>query len=533
MLPVVISVREVALTSDQLLENRWVTLHLRERFLAGQGAVAANATIRTPEGRPEMLLSGIPPEPTEQGTEASGLALLRPQVFISGTAQQYAIITPGDSAFLSPEGRLGQPGIDFASPEDRLGQPGIDFPRGISLGSWVRRIALAWWFRELNLLVSSEITGESRFVFRRRAVERVTTLAPFLQVLDTPYPVVYEGRIVWIVEGFTSSATLPLASPVSGTFGRARYLRNSVKATVDAVTGEVVLYRTSTDDPIVDAYSRAFPTLFKPLAEMPAGLLSHIRYPPELLSAQARVLTRYHQESPAVFYGQQDVWSIAQEQSRNDILIEYPPTYGLYRLPGDSEEGFHLTTVFVPEERPNLTAVLVARSDPDRFGELLLLDVPVEDQVPGPRQVEALVDQDPDISQQLSLWRQGGSQVWLGHLHVIPVGDRFLYMEPVFLAASDDAIPALTRFIVSDGRRVAMRDGLIEAVNALWGGVTSPELRNTVVTGLEGDEPSGSGVAAALALLQEAESLLRQGDWAGYGAALDRLRILLERLASG
>jgi hypothetical protein len=502
VLPVALAVREVA--PDQITESTWVTEHLRERFLAGQGAAAADATTRTPEGRPEMLLSGIPPEVTARGAAASGLALTRPQVFISGAPQDYAVITPADSAFESPE---GGPGV-----------PGVDYPRGISIGSALRRIALAWRFRELNLLVSTEVTDQSRLVFRRQAVERVLTLAPFLRALEGAYPIVHDGRVVWMVEGFTLSSTYPLASALGAgaSLGRTRYVRNSVKATVDAVTGEVVLYRTDDSDPIIDAYSRAFPSLFRPLAEMPEGLLEHIRYPAILLDAQARVLAQYHQETAAVFYGQQDVWSLAQEQSRNDLLGEYPPAYGLYRLPGDEEEGFHLTTVFVPKDRPNLTALLVARSDPERYGELLLLDIPVESQVPGPRQVEALVDQDPDISQQLSLWRQGGSQVWLGHLHVIPVGDRFLYMEPVFLAASGDAIPELRRFVVSDGRRVAMRDGLGAAVAALWGGEL-PGGGDLLPT--EGTDPGTPAIAGSV---DDALSLLE-----------DRLRILLERLAGG
>ena len=401
-------------------------------------------------------------------------------------------------------------------------------------------MALAWQFSDLNLLVSSELNAETRFVYRRNAVDRVVTLAPFLSVLDAPYPVISDGRIVWVLEGFTLSSTFPLASPLDATsgLGTTRYIRNSVKATVDAVTGEVVLYRMEGEDPIIDAYSRAFPGLFRGISEMPAALRDHIRYPSFLLEAQARVLVRYHQESPAVFYGQQDLWSLAQELSQDENPTEYRAEYGYYRLPGDEEEGFHLTTVFVPQDRPNLTAILVARSDWDRYGELLLLDVPAEAQVPGPRQVEALLEQDPIISPEFTLWRQSGSQVWLGHLHVIPVGDQVLYMEPVFLAASDEAIPQLERFVVSDGRRIAMRDGLVEAVAALWGGggldlTALGELEPAGDPGVGPATVPGAEVRRARDLLREAEALLREGDFAGYGRALDELRALLDRLAGG
>ena len=170
-----------------------------------------------------------------------------------------------------------------------------------------------------------------------------------------------------------------------------------------------------------------------------------------MLSLQARVLYQYHQETSRLFHGQQDVWTLPQELAQGTTPVPYQPEYGLYRLPGEEESDFLLTSVFVPRGRQNLTAILTASSDPDRYGELVLFDVPVEDQVPGPRQVEALIEQDPVISQQFSLWRTGGSQVWTGHLHLVPVGRTLLYMEPVFLAAEEDAIPDLTRFVVSDG----------------------------------------------------------------------------------
>ena len=250
-----------------------------------------------------------------------------------------------------------------------------------------------------------------------------------------------------------------------------------------------------------------------------------------LLELQADVLRQYHQETAPLFHGQQDVWAPPQELSQGPRPIPYRPEYGYFALPGDDEPSFLLSTVFVPAGRQNLTAFLAARSDPDRYGDLILYDIPVEDQVPGPRQVEALVEQDPVISQEFSLWRQGGSQVWSGHLHVIPVGETLLYVEPVFLAAEADAIPELRRFVVSDGRRVSMMPTLVEAVQELVGDaqMAGVERAPLVLEDPQGDTSTWS--REALDRLEEAERRLRLGDYRGFGEALEELRAVLERVS--
>lgn len=521
VIPVAVSVREI--DPGGIGDPNWQNLHLRTLYQAGMGAVVSAVNRRTPEGRPHMFISGIPPVSAgdPDGPQALGpgglqpLALDDPSVYFGSSGQLYAVVSP--DSILALGGDLS------------------NLPKGISLGGLLRKVAFAWRFRDANLLFASEVSPESQLVFRRSVLERAGAIAPFLRFVEDPYPVIQDGRIVWIMEGFTSTRSFPLAAPqdLPGV-GSVTYLRNSVKVTVDAVTGDIRFYRTKTQDPLLDAWSRVFPGILLPFEEMPAELQAHIRYPRSLLGVQAGVLLQYHQETAPLFHGQQDVWALPQELAQGSRPVAYVPEYGLYRLPGDDEPEFLLTTVFVPAGRQNLTAILVARCDPEAYGELVLLHIAVEEQVPGPRQVEALVEQDPVISQQFSLWRQGGSQVWSGHLHIVPVGQTLLYLEPIFLAAEADAIPELRRFVVSDGRRVAMEPTLEEAIASLavaWGGEvrapsTEGDLEETPIL------PTG-WPREALDLLDQAESRLREGDWAGFGAALDELRSVLRNASGG
>ncbi|HZD03957.1 MAG TPA: UPF0182 family protein, partial [Longimicrobiales bacterium] len=541
---VAISVREV--DPSGMDDPNWQNLHIRERYIAGMGAVVAAATERTAEGSPPMYLWSIPPQFAGGPDVPPGLWLTRPSVYVGSRPQRYAVINPrpvldvGPGEGLDPTSSSGAPGgrrgaDRVASGQDRERQPGVDFPRGIVLDSFLHTLALAWYERDPNLLFASEVTDSSHFVMRRQVRERVSAIAPFLLFPEEPYPVIYEGKIVWILEGFTATSGFPLSRHQSlGPGARASWVRNSVKVTVDALTGEVRFYALPEGDPLLEAYARAFPGLLTPLAGMPADLQAHLRYSRAYLNLQAQVLEQYHQNSAPVFHGQQDVWATPRELSRNTSPIPYRPEFGLYRLPGEDRASFHLTTVFVPRGRQNLTAFLAARLDEEGRRRLRLLDIPVADQAPGPRQVEALVEQDPTISQQFSLWRTGGSQVWTGHLHLVPVGERILYVEPIFLAAEADAIPELRRFVASDGRRVAMEPTLGATIGVLTGEAVAGEVEETEPSGAVdlGGEPS-RWPAGALDLLDQAESRLKAGDWEGFGQALEALRRFLEAAGAG
>ncbi|MEZ4414717.1 MAG: UPF0182 family protein [Gemmatimonadota bacterium] len=513
--PTAVSVREI--DASRIPDPNWQNLHLRERFVRGMGAVVAQASGAPVDFGPRLLLSGIPPRPAAQAPEA--LALDRSAIFFGSRQQPYAIVTPSDSAFLAPDSTRGLEAIDY--------------PRGIQLHSWLRTLLLSWRFRDANLLFAGEVGDSSRFVFRREVRERATAIAPFLRYPSAPVPVLHEGRVLWMLEGYTQSREFPLSRAYAFEERRpVRYVRNSVKATVDAISGEVRFYVADPADPIIAAYRRVFPDLFSSLDDMPDGLRAHLRYPRELLQLQAQVLYRYHQETPAQFHAQQDVWAGAQQLTEGAAPTPYVPEYGWYRLPGEEQEEFLLTTALVPTGRQNLAALLVARSDPGVYGELRLIETPVGTEVPGPEMVEARVEQDPVISQQFSLWRQGGSQVWLGHLHIVPVAGSLLYAEALYLAAEAGAIPELRRFVVSDGQRVAMEPTLADAISALSG-------RSLAAAGSAGPPASGEPAAEAripqraLEILDEAERLLRSGDYAGFGQQMQRLREVLQSARVG
>ncbi|HSG48269.1 MAG TPA: UPF0182 family protein, partial [Longimicrobiales bacterium] len=325
--PVAIAVREVDPTGID--DPNWQNLHLRERFVVGNGVVAVAATERTSDWGPRYHISGIPPE-FDSGAP-DGLTVERSSIFFASRSQAYALVNPTDTTFLAPD---GSPGV-----------AGTDFPKGIRMGTLLRKLAVAWHLQEANVLFAGEVAEDSRLVLHRSVLERVQRVAPFLRYPETPYPVVHEGRVVWMVEGFTGTRYFPLARPFEFEFRRpVAYARNSVKVTVDAVTGEMSFYTLPQSDPLLDGWRAAYPGLFKPLEEMPAGLRRHLRYPQALLGLQAQVLLQYHQETAQTFFEQEEQWALSQELGQNTSPIPYRPEYAIVQFPGDEEPHFQIST---------------------------------------------------------------------------------------------------------------------------------------------------------------------------------------------
>ncbi|SVC38363.1 uncharacterized protein METZ01_LOCUS291217, partial [marine metagenome] len=335
VIPVALSVREILPNGIQ--DRNWQNVHIREEYIHGNGIVASLASNRTSEGRPPMLISGIPPDVQENPGAPSTLLVNQPSVYVGSNLQDYAIVNQPLSI-------------------DKRRIRSMFKSRGIPIDSQLRTLVAAWYFQDTNLLFSADLVDTSELLFKRDVVERVRAIAgSLLHFPEDPYPVVYEGGVMWILEGFTITSAFPLSrlTEFGGTRG-VRYVRNSVKATVDAESGETVFYVVDTDDPLINLYDRAFPGMFLEFENMPNELKEHVRYSTSMLDLQARVLNQYHQETASLFHGQQDVWTLPQELSQNSSTVPYRSEYGIYKLPGEADKSFLLTTAFVPRGRQNL-----------------------------------------------------------------------------------------------------------------------------------------------------------------------------------
>lgn len=503
---VALGVREFQPEGLEEGSRTWQSLRLNPAYIRGLGVVAAPAHPDPQSGgAPELWIRNVNPVVTDPGAPAA-IRLERPSIFFGETMDEYVIVIPGrDSAF--------------------TGEAGVDFPRGVPLSSFFRVLAFAWRFGDETLLFSGEVTRESRMVFRRSLGERVEELVPFLMWDADPMPVVVDGRVVWIMDGYTTSSSFPLSRAVPLGRRQVRYFRPSVKATVDAITGEVRFYAVG-EDPLLQTYRRVFENVILPLDSMPAELRRHLVYPELALQVQAEILMEYHLQRAERFYAGQDVWQRPQESAPNGGLREVGPVYGMLPLPLDGRVEFLGAMPFIARGRQNMTALLVVRNDALDYGRLILYEFPRDQQIPGTGQVQAVIEQDPMIAPELSLLRQRGSGVNMGRVRIVPMDSSVLYVQPLFLSAEENPIPELWRVVVSDGRRVRMARTLRDAMATLDLPMDDPE----------GDGPAGQPIQIvaewprqALDLLETAERRLREGDWAGYGQALEELRGVLER----
>lgn len=516
---VAIGVREVRREGMSASARTWSNLRLNPVYTRGLGAVVAPAT-GTNRGEPVYWLSDL--APVQRHPQAPPeLELTEPSIYFGETTRGYAVV--GHSATFSAQ-RLEADGRPPSAPR-------VD--TGVQLASFARVLAFAWRFGDQNLLFARELTDTSRLIFRRAVHERVSTLAPFLLWDPDPHPMILDGRVVWMLDGYSASAGFPLSRPFTiADVGTLRYVRSSVKATVDAVTGEVAMYAVPDADPITRTYRRIFPGLLRDWNEMPDDVRAQLRYPGLLFRLQADVLEEYHLDNPRAFYAGQDVWQLPQEISPQ-ARVRFRPGFVMAPLPGSAETEFLLMHSFIAYGRQNLTALLVARSDPPHYGELMLLEMPRDDQIKGPAQVQSIIEQDPVTSRELSLWRQRGSNVEMGRLRIIPTENSILYIEPLFLSAQQSGIPQLQRVIVSDGTAVAMADDLPSAMAALHGDAPPRQREPQAAATEPGAQPRPAGIWSqrALDLMREADASLRNGDFAAFGAAWARLRALLEERA--
>jgi uncharacterized membrane protein (UPF0182 family) len=451
---VMLATREVS--ADLPAKARtWVNYNLQ--FTHGEGVVMNFVSDITPGGFPEYLIENVPPE------SSHGLNITQPAIYYGEAMPGSRIVATGVKEFDYPKGNQNV----YAS----YGGKG-----GIPLDGFGKRLLFAWTQADINILLTSYLKPESRIQIWRNVQERVSQIAPFLNLDADPYAVVSEGKLYWIQDAYTISDHFPYSGPYTEGLGIGlNYIRNSVKAVVDMYDGTVSFYVMDPDDPVLAVYRRAFPGVFKDLNELSPDLKLHLRYPQDLFGIQAAQYQSFHMTDPQVFYNREDLWVPPQEKYAGKVA-PMEPYYILMKLPGSDQLEYLLISPFTPQNRDNMIAWLAARCDFPDYGKMLFYELPKEKLIYGPNQVSAMIDQNTTISQQLTLWDQKGSGVVRGKLVVIPIENSFLYVVPLYLKAEGTNFPQLKRVIVATGNKVVMEPTLDEALSALFG---SPGVRQS------------------------------------------------------
>ena len=500
------------LNPDKVAENSptWVAQKLQ--YTHGYGVVAARANEATNQGDPVLTLQDIPPAGVPPVTQAG--------IYFGRHTSNYVLTDSKQAEF------------DYPFATDQYTQ--WKGHTGVPLSSTLRSLAFAIRLGDINLLISPQLTSQTQVLFNRAVQDRVAALAPFLQFDQDPYVVVVNGRVYWILDGFTVTDHYPyseMAPDDGGPLVGVNYARNSVKVVVDAYEGTTTFYQIDTKDAIANTYASIFPGLFKPFSAMPAGLQAHIRYPRDLFNRQAERFTYFHMTDPTVFYLRSDLWNIAKEnlaQAGGPSPIR--PFYVISRLPGEPKEEFLTILPYTPNGKTNMIAYLAARSDQPDYGTLFDFRFPKDSLVTGPQQVEANIDQAPVIKSQFALLNAPGSQVIRGNLLVLPIETSLLYIEPVYLQATNVAKPQLKKVIAATGQNVAMEDTLDKALASLLGTAAPSN-----PSGPTGPAPSGTVaqlIAQAKTHYDLAQAALRNSDLATYAKEIQMVGNILNQLAA-
>ena len=512
---VMLSARE--LNSESLPSRSWINEHLT--FTHGYGLTLGPVNEVTEEGLPVLFIKNLPPESSVdlEVTEPSIYfgELSNDHVFVGTRAREFHYPRGDDNVFKSYDGR-----------------------GGVALGSILRRLMFASRFRSFKVLLSEDLSAESRVIFNRRIAGRVTAIAPFLTYDRDPYLVIADGRLFWIQDAYTLTGQYPYSTRAEGGFN---YIRNSVKVVVDAYHGTTTFYLAEPSDPLALTIGKIFPGLLKPLAEMPAPLRQHIRYPEGIFRVQSSMYATYHMTNPAVFYNKEDQWEVPSiETGRTSAPMD--PYYTIMRLPKERDAEFVQMLPFTPRRKDNLAAWMVARSDLEHYGKMLVFQFPKQKVVFGPRQIVARINQDQLISPQITLWNQQGSEVIQGTLLVIPLEESLLYVRPLYLRSAGGRIPELKRVIVAYQNQIVMDETLDAALEKIFsrgaaGRAAAADAQQTLSAGppiaaLTGAESTSALAALARQHYDRAIEAQRSGNWAQYGEEIRQLGAVLSKMSA-
>jgi uncharacterized membrane protein (UPF0182 family) len=537
---VVVAVRELNIEGNP--SRNWINDHLV--YTHGFGFVAAYGNERDADGKPSFTVGDLPPTGT--------LGKFEPRVYFGENVPDYSII--GGVKTDTP--------VEFDYPDDASpnGQKNYTYSGsgGVPVGSLLNKVVFALKYQEQRILLSSLINKDSKILFERNPRDRVAKVAPWLTLDGDPYPALVDGKILWIVDGYTTSAGYPYSRQTSLSNATAdalttnsasvaaqgnqtvNYIRNSVKATVDAYNGTVTLYQWDEKDPVLKTWSKAFPGAITPKSEISKDLLDHIRYPEDLFRVQRDILSSYHVKTAAAFYGGQDFWRVPRDPSTfGGNASAQPPYYLTLQMPGAKTPTFSLTTPFVPRGgRENLSAFAVVNSDPGPdYGKISVLQLPRNTNIAGPSQVASNFEAKPEVANSLSLLRRGGSDVVLGNLLTLPVGGGLLYVQPVYVKATSNtsAYPLLQKVLVSFGDQIGYDDTLKGALDQVFGGnsgTTSGSTTTNSSTGVTSNSSLANSLASAKKAYADGLAALARGDFAEYDKAQKRLKSALDAAIS-
>jgi uncharacterized protein len=496
------------LDQNQITENAktWVNLHMV--YTHGFGVVMSPVNEITKQGLPNYLIKDIPPIYT---VEEENLKISKPQIYYGEKDNNFVLVNTKTNEFDYPKGNTNEY-INY------------DGKGGITLNSFFKKVLMAIKFGDIKILLSSDISEESKIMFTRHITERVSKITPFIQLDEDPYLVIDNNRLLWIIDGYTSSGNYPYSEK----FGRINYIRNSVKIVVDAYDGSVTYYMMDINDPIMKTYSNIFPNQFKLFEDMPESVKKHIRYPVDLFKIQSKIYSTYHMDDVKVFYNKEDAWQIPFEVYGVGQKVQVEPYYIIIKLPNEEKEEFVLMTSFTPIKKDNMVAWMAARSDNGNYGKLILYKFQKDKLIYGPLQIEAKIDQDSEISKQLTLWSQQGSSVTRGNLLIIPINDSILYIEPLYIQAETGQLPELKRVLVSDGESVVMEENLVLSLEALFGKSKKVVEKNENIDSVKSENTLIEEAQIYYDLIEES---MKEGDWSGIGDNLGKLGNVLEGLS--
>ena len=503
------------LNSGSLPNRSWINERLQ--YTHGFGVALGPVNQVTQEGLPMLFIQDLPPR------SETDLTVTQPSIYFGELSNDYVLVNTRTDEFHYPQG------------DDNVSVR-YDGSGGVELGNLFRRLLFSLRFRSYEILVSGQLSAESRLIYHRNIADRVATIAPFLRYDSDPYLVIADGRLFWIRDAYTVSGNYPYATPVGDGIN---YIRNSVKVVIDAYNGTTTFYLAQPDDPLAATLGKVFPDLLQPLDAMPETLRSHVRYPEGIFALQTAMYSTYHMTNPAVFYNREDEWEVPVIDSE-----QMEPYYTIMRLPGEQRAEFIQMLPFTPRGKNNLAAWMVARSDGEHYGKMLVFQFPKQKVVFGPSQIVARINQDQEISPQITLWNQQGSEVIQGTLLVIPIEEALLYIRPLYLRASGGRIPELKRVIVAYQNQIVMEETLDQALARLFGtpaGEPAPSPAATLLASVGAPAspalapPPDGGAPQTLAQqasqhYSRAMQAQRQGDWAEYGTEIELLGDVLAQL---